>query len=180
MTVSRRSLAVLCTAVTLVSASAAGAHILPQPTFVAQGAPTTISLAVPNERAPHSTVGVVVTLPRRFTIDSTPPTDGWDVTTEGRTVTWAGGPLRGTETATFHIELQTDAEPGPVTLEAVQRYDDGRSVDWKVPLSVVPGQLGTEAGSDGGGSWVIPIAVLVLVVAGSIVALVLVRRRRQT
>lgn len=168
-------------ALALVSAAAAGAHILPQPTFVATGARTTISLTVPNERAPHATVGVVVELPRRFTVVSTPPTPGWEATAAGRTVTWGGGRLRGAETATFRIELETDAEPGPVTLAAVQRYDDGRSVNWDVPLSVVPGQLGGgEQAADGATSWTIPVAVAILVVGGSGAALLLARRRRRT
>lgn len=181
MTLSRRlagTFGVTLLVASLATGSAAG-HILPSPTFIAQGSPTTISLAVPNERAPHATVGVELIVPRRFTATSVGTTAGFTETRRGQTITWRGGRIQGSNLATFRVALETDAEPGPVTIAMRQRYDDGRSVNWKVPLAVVPGQPGTtQPGNDTGIGWPVPIMIVLGVVAASLAVLLLLRRHR--
>ena len=59
--------------------------------------------------------------------------------------------------------MRTDVPPGPVTLEAVQRYDDGQSVTWKIPFTVVPGAesalvVGLEHGDGSRSAWRSPSA----------------------
>jgi uncharacterized protein YcnI len=156
---------------------AGSAHIVPQPAFIAQGAETTISLDVPNERAPHTTTGVEVTAPRGFTVVSVEQTPGWTATTNGRTVTWTGGRLTGVSTARFGVGLLTDVAPGPVTLDAVQRYDDAQSVTWKIPFSVVPGAEPASSGPDRG-RIALGAFVAACVVAGTLGMLLRSRRRK--
>jgi len=152
------------------------AHIIPQPDFIARGAEITIFLDVPNERAPHATVAVDFTAPPGFSVVSAEPTKGWKATIAGPTVTWAGGRLTGGDSVRFGVGLVTNLPPGPVTLDAVQRYDDHQSVTWRIPFSVVPGAVPTSSGMNAG-----RIALAAIVAAGIVAATLglLLRSRRR-
>lgn len=168
----------LALVVALVLPSAGSAHIIPRPAFIAQGAETTISLDVPNERAPHATVGVVITVPRGIMVVSAEPTPGWKAAIAGQTVQWVGNRLTGGKMATFGVGLLTDLAPGPVTLDAVQRYDDGQSVTWKIPFSVVPGAEPASSSGSNRGRAAISAAIAIVIVVGSLALLLRSRRRR--
>jgi uncharacterized protein YcnI len=142
------------TAVGLVGAAPAFAHVTPQPGTAEQGSYSVIALRVPTESDTAGTVSLQVTLPTDHPISSvrTTPRPGWTATvskapldppvevngrkiTEAvRTVTWTADPgvrIGPGEFADFPLSL------GPLptgvdrlVLPAVQTYDDGEVVTW--------------------------------------------------
>lgn len=116
------------------------AHVTASPSFVAQGEETELAIAVPNERAPRSTTGLVITLPVGIALVSTASPSGWTGEVENNKATWRGGPITGTTSLEFTMRVRATAPPGIVTLTAVQLYDDDASVNWKTSLTIVPGQ----------------------------------------
>jgi hypothetical protein len=71
----------------LVTSSVASGHVVPVPQFLATGAVTTMSFAVPNER-PEPMSGVTVSVPAGVRIVRTHPTAGWTAMLDGSTATW--------------------------------------------------------------------------------------------
>jgi uncharacterized protein YcnI len=131
----------LLLAVTLVAlrADASSAHVVPSPSFVESGAVTVVELAGPNERAGPMT-GFAIRAPEGIRIVDAEPTGTWRVVERTATQTvWVGGSLPPNEEVSFRVELEATAAPGPVALEAEQRYPEGEIVRWQVPLTVVPG-----------------------------------------
>ncbi len=120
-------------------AAPALAHVTASPSFVAQGEETTLAIAVPNERAPRSTTGLVVELPVGITLVGTASPPGWSSDVAKSRVTWRGGRISGQDSIEFTMRVRATAPPGIATLSAVQRYDDGASVSWKTALTIVPG-----------------------------------------
>ena len=131
----------------LVLAPAAAAHVTASPSFVRQGSESELRLAVPNERSPHVTTALTVRMPRGLEIVTADAPPGWEVASAARAVTWSGGRIEGTDAVEFTLRVSPTAEPGTVSLDAVQRYDDNRVVRWKTPLIVVPGTGGSESSS---------------------------------
>jgi uncharacterized protein YcnI len=148
---------VAATAVTLVGAAPAFAHVTAQPGTAEQGSYAVIALRVPTESDTAGTVSLQVTLPTDHPITSvrTTPRPGWSATvtrapldqpvevhgrtiTEAvRTVTWTADPgvrIGPGEFADFPLSLgplPTDADR--LMLPAVQTYDDGEVVAWDQP-----------------------------------------------
>lgn len=145
---------VAATAVTLVGAAPAFAHVTAQPGTAEQGSYAVIALRVPTESDSAGTVSLQVTLPVDHPITSvrTTPRPGWTATvakapldpplqahgrtiTEAvRTVTWTADPgvrIGPGEFADFPLSLgplPTDTDR--LMLPAVQTYDDGEVVTW--------------------------------------------------
>jgi uncharacterized protein YcnI len=145
---------VAATAVTLVGAAPALAHVTPQPGTAEQGGYAVIALRVPTESETAGTVSLQVTLPTDHPITSvrTTPRPGWTATvtkapldppveqhgrtiTEAvRTVTWTADPgvrIGPGEFADFPLSLgplPTDTDQ--LMLPVVQTYDDGEVVAW--------------------------------------------------
>jgi periplasmic copper chaperone A len=148
---------VAATAVTLVGAAPALAHVTAQPGTAEQGGYAVVALRVPTESDTAGTVALQVTLPADHPITSvrTTPRPGWTATvakapldppveqhgrtiTEAvRTVTWTADPgvrLGPGEFADFPLSLgplPTDTDQ--LLLPAVQTYDDGEVVAWDQP-----------------------------------------------
>jgi hypothetical protein len=158
----------------LALAAPAGAHVIASPSFLTAGEETTIEFSVPNEREAPMT-GFAVTAPAGLRIVGAEETEGWVATVDGQTVTWSGRSVPAKLSETFGIRLEADSEPGAVDLDAEQLYADG-SVRWPVTLTVVPGA--SDSGSDGGGSWVVLVAILALGVLVTTAIAVLAWRRR--
>lgn len=131
------ALAVGALIVALVASGGASAHVVPVPQFLRTGV-RTVSFAVPNER-PEPMSGVTVSVPAGFRIVQARPTAGWTATVDGSTSTWLGGPLAHLAIETFRLDVDVTSDPGPVTLDTVQRYPSGATVDWPATLTVVPG-----------------------------------------
>ena len=156
----------------LCAAAPAGAHVIASPTFLAQGSTETIELAVPNERDAPMTA-FAVTVPDGIAIKAAEPTAGWDAAVDGRTATWSGGSVPSVLSETFGLTIEANVEPGPVELDAEQRYADGK-VRWPVSLTIVPG---TGPSSSGGSGLVIGVIVVVGVLVGAAIAALAWHRR---
>jgi hypothetical protein len=131
------ALAVWSLVVALVTSGGASAHVVPVPQLLRTGV-RTVSFAVPNER-PEPMSGVSVSVPAGFRIVRARPTAGWAATVDGSTSTWRGGPLAHLAIETFRLEVDVTSAPGPVTLDTIQLYPSGATVDWPATLTVVPG-----------------------------------------
>ena len=129
----------VCSAVALVFAAPAAAHVVASPTFLPSKSAESIGLDVPNERSDPMT-SFTVTAPDGLEIEHAHPVDGWNGTVENGAATWTGGSLPASETATFGVTLKADVEPGVETLQAKQRYDSGAVVEWPVMLTVTPAE----------------------------------------
>jgi periplasmic copper chaperone A len=145
---------VVATAVTLVGAAPALAHVTAQPGTAEQGGYSVIALRVPTESDTAGTVALQVTLPTDHPITSvrTTPRTGWTATmtrepldppveqhgrmiTEAvRTVTWTADPgvrIGPGEFADFPLSLgPLPTGTDQLVLPAVQTYDDGEVVAW--------------------------------------------------
>jgi uncharacterized protein YcnI len=145
------------TAVTLVGAAPAFAHVTAQPQTAEQGSYAVIAMRVPTESDTAGTVSLQVTLPADHPITSvrTTPRPGWTATvakapvdppveshgrtiTEAvRTVTWTADPgvrIGPGEFVDFPLSLgPLPTETDQLVLPAVQTYDDGEVVAWDQP-----------------------------------------------
>ena len=131
--------------VTLIVASPAAAHVIPQPAYLTPGTPTTITFAAPNERRPHVLTRLTVTAPAGVDLARATPPRGWKLSIADRTATWDGAtsaPGLGSP-GPFRIVASTSDAPGAVKLHAVQRYDDGGLVRWTVAFTILPGTTAT-------------------------------------
>lgn len=148
---------VAATAVTLVGAAPAFAHVTAQPQTAEQGSYAVIAMRVPTESDTAGTVSLQVTLPSDHPITSvrTTPRPGWTATiakapvnppveshgrtiTEAvRTVTWTADPgvrIGPGEFVDFPLSLgPLPTETDQLVLPAVQTYDDGEVVAWDQP-----------------------------------------------
>ena len=111
--------------------------MVPVPQFLRTGV-RTVSFAVPNER-PEPMSGVTISVPAGFRIVQAGPTAGWAATVDGSTSTWRGGPLAHLAIETFRLDVDVTSDPGLVTLDTMQLYPSGATVDWPATLTVVPG-----------------------------------------
>ena len=119
----------------LVVVAPAAAHVIPQPAYLTPGQHTTITFAAPNERLPHRLVRLTITAPAGIELANAPAPHGWTLSIAGRTATWSG---RAAPQDPFRILTSTSLEPGIVQFHAVQRYDDGGLVRWKVAFTILP------------------------------------------
>ena len=133
------ALAICALAIALVTSSHASAHVVPVPQFLTTGVVTTVSFAVPNER-PEPMSGVTISVPEGFRIVRAHPAAGWTATLDGSTSTWRGGPLAHLTVETFRLEVDVTARPGLATLDTLQLYPSGATVNWPATVTVVPGQ----------------------------------------
>jgi uncharacterized protein YcnI len=131
--------------VTLIIASPAAAHVIPQPAYLTPGTPTTITFAAPNERAHHVFTGLSITVPAGIELASAPAPRGWKLDVRGQTATWSGGiaKLGSGPYEPFRIAASTSLPPGAVTFHAVQHYDDGGLVRWAVAFTILPAVTAT-------------------------------------
>jgi uncharacterized protein YcnI len=131
--------------VTLIVAAPAAAHVIPQPAYLAPGAPTTITFAAPNERPPHVMVGLTLSAPAGIELGRATPPPGWKLGTAGRTADWSLGAVARAPgpDEPFRIIVSTSLAPGAVAFHAVQRYDDGGLVRWTVAFTILPAATAT-------------------------------------
>ena len=151
----------VCSALAL--AAPAAAHITAVPPFIAANDSATVSLSGPNERG-VAMIRFDVTVPSEFRIVHAHPADGWESRVRGSTATWTEGSLAPGAEATFKLELEAPAEPGPATIEISQRYPGGDVVTWGVGLTVTPA---SEAPSQNLG-WALVTALVGLIVLAAV------------
>jgi len=122
----------------LCASGTAGAHVIPQPDYLAAGKPMQIQFVAPNERPPHLFTELTVTMPEGIELHPATPPTGWKLAVHGRTAVWSGGHLARGQGVLFTIGMSTNLAPGAITFRAVQRYDDGGQVPWKIGLTILP------------------------------------------
>jgi hypothetical protein len=131
----------VCSAVALLCAGPAGAHVDATPAFLEAGGAGLISLTAHNDRD-VAMDGFAVTAPPELQIEDISALEGWEGSAEPTAATWTAGTagsLPSGQAATFSVLVEAPPEPGTVSLRAEQRYPDGEVVTWPVALTVVPG-----------------------------------------
>jgi uncharacterized protein YcnI len=146
--------------VALVLVGAASAHARMNPAISLANKLQLYSLAIPTEKANATTVKIVLTLPKNFSIDSFVPSPGWhrvlQQTGSGdnavvQKVTWSGGDVPSGEDSLFQF-LAQPAKAGTYTFEVEQTYSDGSIVDWNGPeTAAAPAPTIDVVNSVGGG-----------------------------
>ena len=116
-----------CSAVALVFAAPAAAHVVAVPAFLASGSSESVVFSGPNERD-EPVIAFAVSVPEGLEIAHAHAVEGWDESIDGSTATWVGGSLLPDAEVGFRVHLAADAQPGVVELQAVQRYPDGSEV----------------------------------------------------
>ncbi len=169
----RRSLAVL--AASLLFPAAAAAHLTISPPYVEDGVETTISLSVPNERPPHATVAVAVSVPPGFSIVGASSPAGWKSVVNGSTVTWSGGRIAARDQLVVPLRVLARTRAGTASLAARQTYDDGASVRYTADLSVLPAS-GAATPSERPWAAITAAIVGIVVIGGSLAVARLLRR----
>lgn len=162
--------------VVLALPAGAAAHVTISPPFVEDGVETEITFTVPNERPPHATVAVSITLPAGIAIVSASAPAGWSAAVAGSTVTWSGERLEGRSEIALPLRVVADVRAGTYAPAASQTYDDGATVRWKSDLSVLPA-TGAAAPDQRPWAAIAAAAVGLALIAGSLLLLRLLRRR---
>jgi hypothetical protein len=167
----------LVAVVALAAAGPAGAHLTPEPSFVAAGSEQQLLLTVHNDRDATMT-GFRLTVPEGFRILAAGGDEDWSEAVEGARATWTGGALEPLEPVVFEVDVAVAAlEPGTVELRGDQLYADGESISWPVPMTVVP-----PGGSTTGDVAITGTAIGILAILGALVfasfGLVFWQRRR--
>jgi hypothetical protein len=158
----------------LLLAAPAAAHPQFLPPFLKQNVETDIELTAPNERrAPMTAIELEV--PPTVAIVDARSTSSWRAERAGARATWSGGTLATGKWGRFPLRLRA-SEAGTAGLTVIQRFADGRAVNWDVSLGVTPGAavpVAEHARSYG----VAAAAVVVLgVIAGSVLVVLVLRR----
>jgi len=131
-------LALAAVVLALLLPAAALAHVTIAPPFVQDGIESTIAFQTPNERPPHATVRLKVTVPPGVAVDSAKAPKGWHAKISGSSVSWTGGKLTGRTTVDFPVTVTAKVRAGTHQFAATQTYDDGATVKWNTGLSVLP------------------------------------------
>lgn len=136
----------------IVTATAAQAHVTVQPGEVEGGGFSVISFRVPNERDDAGTTRLRVTLPADQPLGSvrTTPVPGWEISTKTRQldqpielfgeeldtvvsqITWkaTGDGIQPGQYVDFDVNLGPLPESGELLFQAQQTYSSGERVDW--------------------------------------------------
>ena len=113
----------------VMTAGAAFAHVEISPEQVAPGSFGTYTVQVPNEEADEDTVGLDLTLPDGFLLESAESVPGWRTTVDVRgdgtpvAVHWKGGRLAPHTFGQFAITGRVPKQPGTLQFPAVQHYE---------------------------------------------------------
>jgi len=129
--VTRRLLGALPVALAglVLAAGAAFAHVEISPQQVAPGSFGTYTVQVPNEKTDEDTVGLDLTIPKGFLLESAESVPGWRTTVDVRrdgtpvAVHWKGGRLAPHTFGQFAITGRVPKEPGTLRFPAVQHYE---------------------------------------------------------
>jgi uncharacterized protein YcnI len=132
----------LATVVAGALVSPARAHVTPSPAFVEVGVPARVAFETPNEREGRATTSLRIEAPAGVELARAEPPAGWELALTDRVATWSGGRITGTDVVSFPLEVTARTRAGTERFDAVQGYDDGESVAWDAPLTVVPATAG--------------------------------------
>ena len=119
--------------------SVALAHVTVLPAYLEGGQRTTLVFSAPNERPQRAVIGFTVTVPAWVELTAAPPPRGWKLDVAAQRAAWSGGGRTAPgQTGEFRLSASTELAPTQITLVAVQRYDDGGTVRWTIPFTILP------------------------------------------
>ena len=126
-----RTAAALATslAVVLGVATAASAHIDPDPTEVAGGEPTMVGFLVEHGCDGSPTVKLEIQMPEGTSDFSGVDGGGFTSSVDGQVITFTGGPLDAETEQTFSVEFTAPTEGGDLSFPIIQTCEEG-SIDW--------------------------------------------------
>lgn len=162
-----------------VTAGPADAHVCVTPVEVDVGVPAAITVGVPAEQQP--VVRVDIDVPEGFVLDEARPAPGWDVTTGGSTVSYAGGEIPRLQCGYFTL-TGTAARRAKLVFPVTATDASGDTTVYGPDrLGAQEVYAGIEAFPDDGGDGVDPVLVagIVLVAGGLVAGFVLALRRRR-
>ena len=141
----------LAAAAALAAPAAAEAHVSIHPNVVPSGAPTVLTLRVPNEMDNANTTRIAVKMPPGFLDVSAAPPPGWSfstktqkltkpvktddgtLTTQVSEVDFTGGKIPPGQFAEFPMSVAIPGNPAQLTFKTVQTYSNGQTVRWIGP-----------------------------------------------
>jgi uncharacterized protein YcnI len=173
-TTSRVAFALIGAAATaLVAAASASAHAHVSPAVSVAKETQLYSLAVPTEKEGATTIRIVLTVPKGFSIDSFVPSPGWKRVVQStgsgentviQKVTWTGGKVPTEEDSLFQF-LAEPAKSGTYRFQVEQTYSDGEVVTWSgAESSDTPAATIEAKSSLGGGGGTSALSIVALVV----------------
>lgn len=147
-------------AVVLVPATAAFAHIDPEPTAVEAGAEATVSFTVEHGCDASPTTKVEIQAPDGASGISGVDGGGFTSSVDGQVVTFTGGPLDADTPQAFAVTFTAPDEAGEVPVKIIQTCEEG-SIDWievaaeggeepEHPAPILTITAGTPTGEEGG------------------------------
>lgn len=145
--------------------SAAAAHVEASPATVAPDAFVTVTFTVPNEREDSPTVGLDLTVPAGFVLETAQQIPGWQTTVDKRAdgtptrVHWSGGQIPVGTFGQFAVRGRTPAGETTLSWPAVQHYP-AVTVSWTGgPASAQPAPtLRVARGGGGAATPTVPLA----------------------
>jgi hypothetical protein len=158
----------------LMAPGSAFAHISVTPGLLVVDETQTLSLTVHNDLdRPMS--GLAVAAPSGLRIVGAHTERVWESVVENNTVTWTGGPLAPNTGNAFALDVAVDeaTPPGPVQLQAEQRYPGGGKLPWPISVTLVPADEDSQALI-----WAIVGGIVLLATGG--IAFIALRRRGRT
>lgn len=177
----RRALALLTAAVTaLAVVSAASAHAHVSPPVALAGETQAFTLSVPTEKEDANTTSIELTPGPGFSLGPVAPAPGWkiDVQKQGTSdeatvtkITWSGGDVPVGQAAFLQF-LGSSSKAGTSTFNVRQTYSDGSVVDWSGPESsdTPAPSITTESSLGGVGTSTLGLVALVLAAVALVVA----------
>jgi uncharacterized protein YcnI len=109
--------------------SPASAHVAISPDTAASGQFATYTFTVPNERDDQDTVGLDITLPAGFQLETAESLSGWQTVVDNRpdgtasAVHWGHGRIPPHTFGRFALRGRTGDEPGVLSFASVQHYE---------------------------------------------------------
>jgi hypothetical protein len=132
-----RKVVLTASAVVLLLAPAAAAHVTASPASVPARTHAAVTLEVPNERDVAMNELTVI-VPDSMTVHDARPHGRWRATVTNQTVRWRGGSLAPRETVQLVLDVGTPRRAGRTSLTALQSFVDGGQTGWDVELFVTP------------------------------------------
>jgi uncharacterized protein YcnI len=119
------------TALVLLFASVASAHVTVSPSQSGVGAWETYTLKVPVEKE-SPTVQIDLRIPAGAEFKQYEPTPGWKVTIDGNKISWiaTGDGIQAGQFQRFTFTAKNPDQAGKIAWDAYQHYADGTLVQW--------------------------------------------------
>ena len=123
-------------ALALVLAAPAAAHLSINPTQVRAGALVDLVFSVPNAEDGRGVDQVTIRIPQEFQLDDAESKAGWTQSRAGRAITWRGGPIPRGQFARFAIRGTAPTHAGSVLFNVLAGDRTGASITYRVGLDV--------------------------------------------